>query len=177
MPDDKQWASDRAVILQALGMFGPDTKPTARLNVVKAADVARLTKKDWQKERDKMLRTCNQCHPLSLSTEHLERGDQMIKKADHLLAEAIRIVAELYKDGIFDKPEIYPYPFPDLLEFHDSPNEIEQKLFEMFYKHRTRAFQGTFHQNPDYAELYGWSEMRRGLDEIKGLAASGKGKR
>ena len=38
----------------------------------------------------------------------------MIKEADHLMAQAIRIVADLYKDGIIDKPESYAYPFPDL---------------------------------------------------------------
>ena len=119
-----------------------------------------------------MLRTYNQCHSLSFAREQSERGDQMIKKADLLMAEAIRTVAELYKDGILNKPEIYPYPFSALLEFHDAPNEIEQKLFEMFCKHRARALQGTFHLNPDYAEWHGESEMRRGLTEFKDLAAA-----
>lgn len=32
-----------------------------------------------------------------------------------------------------------------------------------------RAFQGTFHSNPDYAFWYGSSEMRRDLTEIKAL--------
>ncbi|MFC1719496.1 multiheme c-type cytochrome, partial [Candidatus Poribacteria bacterium] len=62
MPDDEQWTADRAIILQALGVLDPDGKPTARLEVVKAADVARLTQEDWQNERDKMLKACNQCH-------------------------------------------------------------------------------------------------------------------
>jgi len=34
-----------------------------------------------------------------------------------------------------------------------------------------RAFQGTFHANPDYALWYGWSEMQRDLAEIKEEAA------
>ena len=55
MPDDKQWAADRATILQGLGVLDPEGKPTDRLAVVKAADVARLTQEDWQKERDKMV--------------------------------------------------------------------------------------------------------------------------
>ena len=55
MPEDKQWADDRATILQALGVLDPDGKPTARLEVVKAANVAKLTQEDWQKQRDKML--------------------------------------------------------------------------------------------------------------------------
>ncbi|HCV43448.1 MAG TPA: cytochrome C, partial [Bacteroidetes bacterium] len=40
MPEDKQWAADRATILQGLGVLDPNGKPTARLEVVKAADVA-----------------------------------------------------------------------------------------------------------------------------------------
>ncbi len=172
MPEDKQWASDRAVILQALRMLDGDATTTARPNVVKAADVARFTQEDWQKERNKMLKACNKCHSLSFAGKELEKGDQMIKKADQLMAEAISIVAELYKDGILDKPKIYRDAFPDLLTFHDAPTVIEQKLFVMFFEHRTRAFQGTFHVNPDYAEWYGWSEMRRDLTEIKSLAAA-----
>jgi len=30
-----------------------------------------------------------------------------------------------------------------------------------------RAFQGAFHNNPDYALWYGWSEMRRSLTRIR----------
>lgn len=170
MPEDKQWAADRAAILQALGVLDPEGEPTARLDVVKAANVARLTQEDWQKERDKMLKTCNQCHSLNFAKAELSKGDQMIKEVDHLLAEAIRIVAALYKDGILANPENYAYPFPDLLTFHDAPTPIEQKLFVMFLEHRMRAFQGTFHANPDYALWYGWSEMRRDLTEIKAMA-------
>jgi len=170
VPDDKQWAADRTVILQALGVLAPDGKPTARLEVVKAADVARLTQEAWQKERDKMIETCNQCHSVNFAKEELEKGDQMIKEADRLMAEAIRTVAALYKDGTLAKPENYAYPFPDLLAFHDAPTPIEQKLFVMFLEHRMRTFQGTFHANPDYALWYGWSEMQMDLSEIRIMA-------
>ena len=171
MPEDKQWAADRATILQALGVLDPNGKPTVRLDVVKAANVARLTQEDWQKERDKMIKTCNQCHSVNFAKAELAKGDQMIKEADHLMAEAIRTVAGLYKDGILKKPKNYAYPFPDLLTFHDASTVIEQKLFVMFLEHRMRAFQGTFHANPDYALWYGWSKMQRDLTEIKEMAA------
>jgi hypothetical protein len=167
MPEDEQWAADRITILQALGVLGPDGNPTARLEVVKAADVARLTQEAWQKERDKMIATCNQCHSVNFAQAELEKGDQMIKEADHIMAEAIRIVADLYKDGILAQPKSYAYPFPDLLAFQDAPTPIEQKLHVMFLKHRMRTFQGTFHANPDYAWWYGWSEMLMDLAEIK----------
>lgn len=170
LPEDKQWAEDQTTILQALGVLDPEGKPTPRLEVVKAADVARLTHDDWQKERDKMVKTCNQCHSVNFAKAELEKGDQMIKETDRLLAEAIRTVAGLYKDGILKKPASYAYAFPDLLTFHDAPTPIEQKLFVMHLEHRMRAFQGTFHANPDYALWYGWSEMKRDLTEIKAMA-------
>ncbi len=170
MPDDEEWAADRATVLQALGVLDPDGNPTDRLDVVRAADVARLTEEDWQRERDKMLATCGQCHSANFAKGELEKGDDMIRQADRLMAEAIRIVAALYKDGLLEKPEAYAYPFPDLLTFHDAPTAIEQKLFVMFLEHRMRTFQGTFHASPDYALWYGWSEMVRDLTEIKELA-------
>ncbi len=171
MPDDKQWAADRAAILEALGVLDPDGKPTARLDIVKTANLARLTQEAWQKERDKMIKTCNQCHSVAFAQEQLDRGDQVIKAADHLMAEGIRTVAGLYKDEVLRKPTNYAYPYPDLLTFNDAPTVIEQKLFVMYLEHRMRAFQGTFHANPDYAFWYGWGEMQRDLTEIRTLAA------
>ncbi len=176
MPEDKQWAADRATILQALGVLDPAGKPTARLDIVKAADVARLSQEEWQKDRDRMLNTCHQCHSINFARAELEKGDQMIKNADRLMAEAIHTVSGLYKDGFLKKPKAYTYAFPDLLTFHDAPSVIEQKLFVMFLEHRMRTFQGTFHANPDYALWYGWSEMQRDLTEIKEMAADMRGK-
>ncbi len=171
MPEDKQWASDRVTILQGLGVLDPQGKPTARLDAVKAADVARLTQEDWQRERDKMLKTCNQCHSENFARTQLEQGDKMIREADHLMAEGIRTIAGLYQDGTLPKPKNSAAAFPDLLTFHDAPTVVEQKLFVMFFEHRMRTFQGTFHASPDYALWYGWSEMQRDLTEIKELSA------
>ncbi len=169
--NDEQWKQDQITILQALGVLDPKGNPTARLDVVKAAQVARLTQEEFVAERNKMLKTCSHCHSEKFAKTQLEKGDDMIREADHLLAEAIRIIAGLYQDGVLKKPEGYAYAFPDLLTFHDAPRPIEQRLFVMHLKHRMRAFQGTFHANPDYALWYGWSEMVRDLAEIKEMAA------
>ncbi len=171
MPEDKQWAADRATILQALGVLDPSGKPTARLDVVKAAEVARLDQVSWQTQRNKMLKTCSQCHSGNFAKQQLEYGDDMIRNADRLMAQAIQTVAGLYQDGLLPRPKNYAYAFPDLLTFHDAPTVVEQKLFVMFLEHRMRTFQGTFHASPDYALWYGWSEMQRDLTEINTLAA------
>jgi len=152
-------------------VLDPDGKPTARLDVVKAADVARLDQESWQKERDKMIKVCLNCHSENFAKLELSKGDEMIKNADKLMAEAIRVISGLYKDGILKKSDNYSYDFPDLLTFHDAPTTIEQRLFKMFLKHRMRTFQGTFHANPDYALWYGWSEMVQDLREIKEMSA------
>jgi hydroxylamine dehydrogenase len=171
MPQDEKWAADRTTILQAIGVLDPKGKPTDRLTVVKSAEVARLTQEGWQKERDRMVNTCTQCHSVNFAKDELEKGDRMIQEADRLMAEAIRIVGDLYKDGILKKPLKYVHAYADLLTFSDAPTVIEQKLFIMFLEHRMRTFQGAFHANPDYTFWYGWSEMQRDLTAIKTMAA------
>ena len=170
MPEDKQWAADRATILQGLGVLDPDGKPTGRLDVVKAAQVARLTQEEFDALRKPMLDTCNKCHSSNFVAAQFKNAEELIRDADHLMAEGIRVVAALYKDGVLAKPKDYAYAFPDLLTFHDAPTVPEQRLFVMFLEHRMRTFQGAFHNNPDYSLWYGWSEMVRDLAEIKQAA-------
>ncbi|MBN1421897.1 MAG: cytochrome C [Planctomycetes bacterium] len=167
MPDEPKWAEDRATILKALGVLDPEGKPTERLPVVKGADVARLTQEAWEAERSRMKRTCSLCHSGSFADGELKKADGMIRRADGLMAEAIRIVAGLYEDGVIPKPYEAKYAYPDLLTFNEAGTEIEGRLFQMFLKHRMRAFQGSFHANPDYAFWYGWSEMRADLTAIR----------
>jgi len=183
LPKDKQWAEDRITILKALGVLNPQTgKPTARLDVVKAADMVRLTEEDFQAEREKMIKTCSKCHSESYAREQLKMGDEMLKKTDHLLAEAIKIVADLYQDGILKKPANYAFAYPDFLYFmrtgggdFKEASYIEQVLFQMYMKHRMRTYQAFFHVNPDYTYWYGWAMMTKDLGEIRELARQMRG--
>jgi len=171
LPTDPQWKADRITILQGLGVLDPKGNPTGRLEVVKAAQVARLTQEEFDAERKKIVDTCNQCHSRNFADAEMAKMDDLIQKADHLMAEAIREVAGLYQDGVLPKPKEYAYAFPDLLTFHDAPTGVEQELFVMFLEHRMRTFQGAAHNNPDYALWYGWSEMQRSLTKIREEAA------
>ena len=172
LPEDKQWAADRVTILKALGVLNPETgEPTARLEAVKAVDLARLTEEAWRTEREKMISRCKQCHSETYARGQLEMGDAIMQKTDRLLAEAIDIVAALYKDGIIKKPENYTFAYPDLLYFMQTGGSyIDQVLFQMYMKHRMRTYQAFFHVNPDYAYWYGWGMMTKDLGEIKELA-------
>jgi hydroxylamine dehydrogenase len=170
MPEDKEWADARATILKALGVLDPKGSPTARLETVKKYDMARLTYDDRLNDNVKMVRACNKCHALNFAGAEMEKGEQMIRQADLLLSEAIRIVADLYSLGLLEKPKTYAYPFPDFLALHDAPTAIEQRLWLMFMEHRMRAFQGAFHTNPDFTFWYGWSQMQQDLVAIGEMA-------
>ena len=178
LPEDKQWAADRVTILKALGVLNPNTgEPTDRLEMVTSLDMVRATQEAWQTERDKMIQTCSQCHSTSYATTQLEMGDSMLQKADRVMAQAIEIVAGLYKDGIIKKPEAYAFAYPDLLYFMqtgggdmENLSSIDQTLLELYMKHRMRTYQGQFHVNPDYAYWYGWAMMTQGLGKIQAEA-------
>ncbi len=172
MPEDREWMEARQVLLKALGALDPKGRETPRFDALKTLDVFRTTQADWEREREKMLSACSRCHSSSFARRELEKGDRMIREADILMAKAIETVAGLYEDGTLKKPDAYAYPYPDLLAFHDAPTGIEHRLFQMFMKHRMRAFQGSFHANPEYALWYGWSEMQQDLTAIREEAAT-----
>jgi len=164
--DDAEWLGYRTTILKGLQVLDPEGKPTARLDVVKAGKVARLTKEEWQAPRDKMIAICAKCHSKKYAETNLANADAMLKEADKLMAAAIEIVADLYTKGII-KPEAGKPSYPDLLTFYDAMTPIEQTLYVMFLEHRMRAFQGAFHMNPDYVTWYGLAEMKKDLVEIR----------
>jgi hydroxylamine dehydrogenase len=182
LPEDKQWAADQVTILKALAVLNPETgKPGPVLDAVKAVDLARLTQEAWQTERDKMIKVCAGCHSESYAKERLGLGDSMLMKLDRMMADAIEIVAALYKDGLITKPDDYPFNYPFLLTFMETGGAagkldsskisyIDQVLLQMYMKHRMRGYQGFYHINPDYAYWYGYAEMTKDLGEINELA-------
>ena len=105
--EDQEWMEYRTTILKGLGVLDPEGNPTDRLDVVKAGKVARLTKEEFQAERKRFVDICQQCHSPNFVNENMKNSDLMLKEADKLFAEAIEIVAGLYKDGIIQKRKDY----------------------------------------------------------------------
>jgi len=167
--DDPEWMGYRATILKGLGVLDPEGKPTPRLEVVKAGKVARLSKEEFAAERERYVKVCQQCHSPSFVSHNMKNADKMVKEADKLFAEAIEIVAGLYKDGIIPRKKDAP-AYPDLLAFYDVNTKIEQTLYEMFMDHRMKTFQGAFHLNYDYSTWYGYAKMKKDLVEIREAA-------
>ncbi len=168
--DDKEWMKDRVTILQALGVLDDKGNPTARLDIVKAGKVARLTKEEFQEQRNKMTAVCAKCHGASYAKGQLDAADKVVKDVDKIMAEAITVVKDLYKDDILQKPAGWTFA-PDLLQFYEAKSSVEQDLYVMFLEYRMRAIQGAFHMNPDYMHWYGWAPMKETLQKIKDEAA------
>ncbi len=168
---DKEWMGYRATILQGLGVLDKDGKPTARLEVVKAANLARLDKKSWDDERARMQAICEKCHSATFAKENLKNADLMIKASDKLLAEGINIVKGLYEDGTIKKgTNAFTYPYPDLLTFYEVNTPIEEVLYEMFMDFRMKTYQAAFHIMPDYTTWYGLAKMKESIVEMKEMA-------
>ena len=87
-------------------------------------------------------------HSETFTKAELAKGDQMVRETDRLMAEGIRTVAALCKDGILKQAKGYAYPFPNILTSTYAPTPIEIKLSAMFFVRRQHAIQGTFHSNP-----------------------------
>jgi len=167
--EDEEWMGYRATILKGLGVLDPEGNPTPRLEIVKAGKVARLTKEAFEAERKRFTDICRQCHSPNFVTQNMKNADMMIKEADKLLAEAIEIIAGLYRDNIIELKNDHT-KYPDLLTFYDVNTQIEQILYEMFMDHRMKTYQGAFHLNYDYSTWYGYAKMKKDLVEIKELA-------
>lgn len=167
---DAEWMGYRVSILKALGVLDNEGKPTGRLDVVKAADMARLTEETFNAERDAMVTTCKECHSENYVTRSLENSDQMIKAADEIFAEAIELVAKLYKDKILKSTtNAATFPYPDLLTFYEVDSHIEELLYEMFMDFRMKTCQASFHLMPDYTTWYGLAKMKETLVEMKDI--------
>ena len=76
-----------------------------------------------------MIKICTQCHSKTYVGKQMEMGDEMIRKSDRLMAQAIEIVAGLYRDGIIRKPETYPFNYPNLLFFMRTGGRRSEQTF------------------------------------------------
>ena len=167
---DAEWMGYRVSILKALGVLDSGGKPTARLDVVKAADMARLTEEAFDAERNAMVSICKECHSETYVTKSLENSDQMIKAADKIFAKAIELVTHLYKDQLLaSTTNAATSPYPDLLTFYEVDSHIEELLYEIFMDYRMKTYQASFHLMPDYTTWYGLAKMKETLVEMKDI--------
>lgn len=161
---DKLGLADRAVILQALGVREPSpaSAPTNALGD---------SRRQWQQQRARMLGICGECHTTNYARLQLEAGDRAVRQADHLMAEGIRVVAGLYRDGILTNSGTAASSSAAMLPLgRNISSPVELKLFAMYLGYRMQPVRGTFHVRSNDALWNGWSELNRDLADIKFMA-------
>lgn len=166
---DKEWEEQRNIIFKGLGYFDKDGKMDERFKVFTEGEGWQLAEGGWEAEREKMIDICSKCHSKSFSKDVLEGADTVIKKCDELMAKAINIVDGIYNDGIIQKSEKY-IPHIDTMQFYRFNHPIEERLYNMFLRHRMTTYLGAFHINPAYQHGYGVAEMQQDLREIEIMA-------
>jgi len=164
--EDREWIGYRKTILQWLGLIDREGNPTDLLNELQVKGIIQVKPGEWTRLREEMLEICDTCHGRLFAMEKLGQRDAIIKKTDQLMAEAIQIVENLYQKSVLTRPDVRPTS-PDLLGLYSPPNPLEEKLWEMFLRHRIILLHGAFHNNPDYTTNHGWVKLKTAYEDVK----------
>jgi len=167
--EDREWISYRKTILKWLGLIDQEDRPTELMDELQVKGIIQVKPEEWTQFREEMVGICGICHGKLFAREKLEQRDAIIKKTDQLMAEAITIVENLYAKSILARPEARPIS-PDLLGLYSPPNPLEEKLWEMFFRHRIILLHGAFHNNPDYTSNHGWVKLKGAFEDVKRMA-------
>lgn len=169
LQEDQAWAADKQALLQALGVLDAAGGNGPRGEAFEEARIAELDRLGFQAGRDRLGQACRQCHASAFVTAQLGERDALIRQADALVAEAVRQVAALYRDGVLKKKG--PGPFPDLVKW-PTGSPPEQRLGLMFFDHRAKLLAHAFHMSPQVTRWMGLLEedatmVTRGCQELR----------
>ncbi len=167
--EDQEWVGYRKTILKWLGLIDQDGHPTDLLNELQIKGIIHVKPGEWTQLREEMVDICGKCHGRLFAREKLAQRDAFVKETDQLMAEAIQIVETLYQKSLLTRPGARPIS-PDLLGLYRPPNPLEEKLWEMFLRHRIILLHGAFHNNPDFASNHGWVKLRAAYSDVKRMA-------
>ncbi|MCF8030935.1 MAG: hypothetical protein K9K39_08575 [Desulfohalobiaceae bacterium] len=165
------WGLARKDIFRALAYIDAQGRETDQLQRMRKIGIMRSSELAWQKERIRMKKTCFGCHKASLVKRELDHAEDVLQRADILLAKALRTVAESRQSstGSLTGSDTV-LGFPHLTTLYETDSRMEELLDLMFQRHRMRAITGAFHLSPDTAYHRGLDRMRLDLSEIRSLA-------
>lgn len=131
-----------------------------------------------EREREKMIGVCADCHTRSFAAQNLHDGDAVQKQAKAALDEAAGIIRELEEeDLLMPAPDERPaHPLsghaleigPQML--YEDLSRVEAVFFRMKKFYYVITYKGVYHQNPDYAHWYGNAPLKLALSELKSEA-------
>jgi hypothetical protein len=103
---------------------------------------------DWQKERNKMISICGQCHSDTWTSGHFSNFDSaVLNYNDNYYKPIETIMNDLYSRGLLTKANYFD-------------EEIEWDYYEFWHHEGRRARMGAAMMAPDYAWWHGFYEMK-----------------
>jgi hydroxylamine dehydrogenase len=167
--NDSKWMDDRVTLFQALGIYDKNRQPTAQFLIYEKNKMIETSEKEFNRKLFEMKKICSHCHSTSHVDAHLASATKTIRQADRLVAQAIRIVDNLYEEGLVKGAENGETRI-NLLHMNRSDNILDTYLSDMFFKYRAMAINGAFHTNYNYTLWYGLNPLKDSLKRIEEIA-------
>ncbi|MFO7802935.1 MAG: multiheme c-type cytochrome [Desulfovermiculus sp.] len=154
-PEDLKWCQARRSIMKALGLYAPEAGDQIYQHIADL-QLMTLSEKRWSFRRSQMLGTCMQCHEGSWAEEKLDRAEDILRRADLLMGQALNLASKKGEGK----------SMPDISSFDPDFSETEKIVYRMFHIQRKKAISGAFHSNWSMAEK-GLRSMRTALQDMQ----------
>lgn len=158
MPEDPKWAEARELIMQGLGLHGPQGEAGPQEKLLAEYRLMPLSTGRWSLRRSRMEDICIQCHGQELVQATFERADNTLRTADLQMAKALKILARMGREGMLGRPADADY-MPTIGRYNPNSHPVEKAVYNLFHTLRTMAWQGAMHGK--------WKMAREGLDRMK----------
>jgi hypothetical protein len=169
LPDDPQWAKARKLIMQGLGLSGPENEAGPREKLLAQHKIVPLSIGRWTMRRDRMEDICMQCHEPKIVQSTFAWTDNILRTADLNMAKALEILICMGREGLLGKEKKVDYR-PDIGYFDPSFHPAEKTVYTMFHSFRTQAWQGAMHGNWEMARE-GLNRMKDTIEQLKAMEA------
>ena len=143
--DDPEWYEARQKIIVTMDSMGPGLAP----------NVMRDTYEEWEDLRENMIDRCEECHSESYARRELEKGDNLLRESDLLMANLIDLANMLYDDGVID-------------------NMTRFGIYREGTANRFSAYMGGFHNSAKFAWDEGYLALAQTLVSERDAAIEAK---
>jgi len=119
---------------------------------------------DGEKEREKMVTVCTQCHSPRWAENYLERYDRAVENYNENYFKPAKAVM----DGLYAKNILTKWPVFD--------EEIEWTYYELWHHEGRRARMGSAMMGPDYSWWHGFYDLKKTYQHLVRLAGEAEEK-
>jgi hydroxylamine dehydrogenase len=113
---------------------------------------------DGDKEREKMITVCTQCHSPRWAKNYLERYDDAVENYNENYFKPVKdVMDDLYEKGLLTKWPVFD-------------EEIEWSFYELWHHEGRRARMGSAMMGPDYSWWHGFYELKHSYQHFIKLA-------